>query len=282
MQFTPQTALSPSFLRAGVPMVRRVPIAEWMLGLFFLCGNSFCLEAATPQANAPQIPSDAQALEQRADLHMVRKEYADAASLYRRPTQLQPQNAAYQNKVGIAYHLLQDLDEAKKFYRRALQLNPKYGQAINNLASIEYAQKNYRSAILSYLKALELTPNDAVIYSNLGTAYFSYEKYDYAMTSYRYALLLDPKIFQESGRVGTMVQQRNAENVAAFNFYLAKTYADLGKVEETLLYLQKAWEEGFPDLRKELEDKVFAFLANETRFQDLLAQWEASEKEKTN
>ena len=282
MRFTPKTTFSPSSIRAGAVLGRRVQIAEWLLGLLFLLGNSFCLEAATPQASAPQNPSDAPALEQRADLHMARKEYADAASLYRRLTQLQPKNAVYQNKLGIAYHLLQDLDEAKNFYRRAVQLNPKYAQAINNLASIEYAQKNYRSAILSYLKALQLTPNDAVIYSNLGTAYFAYEKYDYAMTSYRYALLLDPKIFQNTGRVGTMVQQRNVENVAVFNFYLAKTYAEMGKVEETLQYLQKAWEEGFPDLRKALEDKVFAFLANETRFLDLLAQWEASEKEKTN
>ncbi|MBI3894319.1 MAG: tetratricopeptide repeat protein [Acidobacteria bacterium] len=253
-----------------------------MLVLFFIFGNSYFLEAIPPQENASQNSSDPRVLEQRADLHMARKEYADAASLYRRLTQLQPQNAVYQNKLGIAYHLLQNLGEAKKYYRKAAQLNPKYGQAINNLAAVEYAQKNYRASILSYLKALELTPNDAVIYSNLGTAYFSYKKYDYAMTSYRYALLLDPKIFQETGRVGTMVQQRNAENVAAFNFYLAKTYAEMGKVDETLLYLQKAWEEGFPDILKELEDKVFAFLSNETGFLELVARIQASQENTNN
>ena len=102
------------------------------------------------------------------------------------------------------------------------------------------------------------------------------------MTSYRYALLLDPEIFKATGRMGTMVQQRNVENIAVYNFYLAKTYAEMGKVEETLLYLQKAWEEGFPEIRKELEDKAFAFLANETRFLELLAHWEASEKSKAN
>ncbi|MBI4459526.1 MAG: tetratricopeptide repeat protein [Acidobacteria bacterium] len=240
------------------------------------------LTVVTPPASAQQALVDAQALEQRADLHMARKEYADAANLYRRLTQMEPENAVYLNKAGIAYHLLQDLDEAKKFYRRAAQANPKYGHAINNLASIEYAQKNYRSAILSYVKALEITPNDAVIYSNLGTAYFAYKKYDYAMQSYRYALLLDPNVFHDTGRVGTMVQQRNAENVAAFNFYLAKTYAEMGKTEESLLYLQKAWEEGFPNLLREMQDKVFAFLASETRFLELVSRIEASEQNKAN
>lgn len=279
---TTEKVSSPLLRQPGERMLRRVRRVTFALGLFVLAGSSLSLQAAAPQANASQTPSDPQAMEQRADLHMARKEYPEAASLYRRLTQLQPNNAAYQNKLGIAYHLLQNMGEARRAYRRAIQINPRYGQAINNLASIEYAQKNYRAAILSYLKALELTPNDAVIYSNLGTAYFAYEEYDYAMTSYRYALLLDPNVFQDSSRMGTMVQQRTSENLGAFNFYLAKTYAEMGKVEETLLYLQKAWEEGFPDIRKELQDEVFAFLAEEPRFVEFLTMMDAAEGTRAN
>ncbi|OFV96970.1 MAG: hypothetical protein A3F68_05675 [Acidobacteria bacterium RIFCSPLOWO2_12_FULL_54_10] len=250
------------------------------IGILWLCTVLACvsaLPAAAQSGDQAAAPSDAKAMEQRADLHLARKEYEEAATIYRRLTQQDPKNATYQNKLGIAYHLIQDLNEAKAAYRKAVQIDPKYGPAINNLASVEYAQKKYRAAILAYLRALELTPNDAVIYSNLGTAYFALEKYDYAMSSYKFALQLDPNIFNEAGRTGTMVQQRNTENMGAYNFYMSKTYAEMGKVEETLLFLQKAWEEGFKDLTKELQDNIFSFLAAEPQYQEFLVKINAAE-----
>ncbi len=215
--------------------------------------------------------SEFERLERRGDIYMARKYYPEAVEAYRKMIELQPANAQFYNKLGIAYHQLMDFGAARKAYQKAIQLNPQYAQAVNNLAAIEYARKKYRSAILTYLEALELSPGDAVIYSNLGTAYFSYQRYEYAVNCYRYALLLDPKIFDRGGRSGSIVHQRESKNVATFNFYLAKAYASLGNAEETLRYLVKAWEEGFADLREALEDEVFLFLAEDPRFVELLA-----------
>jgi tetratricopeptide (TPR) repeat protein len=215
--------------------------------------------------------TDPKVLEQRADLYMVRKFYPEAIEVYEWLVKLEPQNAVYQNKLGIAYHQMQNLNEAKRSYRNAIRLNPRYSEATNNLAAVEYSQKNFRSAILTYLKALELSPGSAVVYSNLGTAYFAYKEYQYAMDSYRYALTLDPTIFDSSGRSGSIVHQRGVDDIAAFNFYLAKTYADLGDVENTLLYISKAWESGYKDILEELDDEAFAFLVDEPRFLELLA-----------
>jgi tetratricopeptide (TPR) repeat protein len=224
-----------------------------------------------------ELPEDIPSLEQRGDLYMVRKYYAEAVRVYSRLTQREPNNALFQNKLGIAYHQMQDLNSAQRAYRRAIQLNPQYAQAINNLASVEYAQKKYRNAILTYLRALKLTPGDAVIYGNLGTAYFAREEFEYATQSFRYALQLDPEVFRRSGRVGTIVQQRDEGNPAVFNFYMAKTYASTGNVDETLQFLIKAWEAGYPDLRKVvLEEEEFKFLAVDPRFEQLLALMESS------
>ena len=215
--------------------------------------------------------SEFERLERRGDIYMARKYYPEAVEAYREMTELQPANAQFYNKLGIAYHQLMDFGAARKAYQKAVQLDPQYAQAVNNLAAIEYARKKYRSAILIYLEALELSPGDAVIYSNLGTAYFSYKRYEYAVNCYRYALILDPKIFDRGGRSGSIVHQRESKNTGAFNFYLGKTHASLGHVEETLQYLVKAWEEGFADLREALEDDVFLFLAEDPRFVELLA-----------
>ena len=219
-----------------------------------------------------ELPSDPTALEQRGDLYMVRKYYAEAVQVYTRLTEMQPKNALYFNKLGIAYHQMQNLGEARKAYRRAVELNPQYAQAINNLASVEYARKNYRNAILTYIRALKLTPNDAVIYGNLGTAYFAREEFEYATQSFRYALMLDPEVFRRSGRVGTIVQARDEGDPAKFNYYMAKTYASTGNADDTLQFLIKAWEAGYPDLRETiLKEKAFEFLAVDPRFAQLLS-----------
>ena len=219
-----------------------------------------------------RLPEDTLSLEQRADIYMVRKYYTEAVQAYSRLTQAEPYNAVFHNKLGIAYHQMQDLNAARRSYRRAVELNPDYAQAINNLASVEYARNNYRNAILTYLRALELNPGDAVIYGNLGTAYFAREEFEYATQSFRYALMLDPEVFRRSGRVGTIVQARDDSDPAAFNFYMAKTYASIGNADDTFQYLLKAWEEGYPDLYDTIqEEEVFQFLSVDPRFEQLLA-----------
>ena len=94
-------------------------------------GNAPQESIASPTAGS-QLPNDVTSWEQRGDLYMVRKYYAEAAEAYRKLTGLQPKNAVFYNKLGIAHHQLQDLESARKAYRRAIQLNPKYAQAINN------------------------------------------------------------------------------------------------------------------------------------------------------
>lgn len=285
--------VSQNWLRFTVTEDWQPVLSRWNRGSWFVMGLVWLTiwlllptralaqsEGVSSQETPQEQLSPAQAIENRGDLYMVRKYYPEAVETYKKLVAMEPRNALYHNKLGIAYHQLQDFNSAKKAYRRALQLNSSYGQALNNLAAVEYSQKNYRTAILSYLQALRLSPGDAVIYSNLGTAYFAYEKYEYAMASYRYALLLDPTIFQRSGRMGSIVQQREEKNVGAFNFYLAKVYAEMGKTEETLLYLQKAWEEGFPDMLQVLKDKVFDFLAQDPRFLELVSRIQAAEQEK--
>ena len=249
-----------------------------------LTGHSAQAWQDAPAASPPAALdlSDPKALEQRGDLYMVRKFYPEAVGIYNKLVAVDPKNALYQNKLGIAYHQLQNFDAAKRAYRAAIRLNPRYPEATNNLAAVEYAQKNYRSAILTYLKALEFSPGDAVVYSNLGTAYFAYKKYEYAMDCYRYALMRDPTIFERSGRAGSIVHQRGTEDMATFNFYLAKTYAGMSDVENTLLYINKAWEAGFKDLRKNLADKAFVFLATEPRFLELIARMDTAEQQNLN
>ena len=95
---------------------------------------------------------------------MARKMFREAIDKFREC----PPSAGVNNKIGIAFHQLLQLDLAKKNYEAAVKLDPKFPQAINNLGTVYYSRKNYRKAMKCYRKALKLNPESASIWVNLG------------------------------------------------------------------------------------------------------------------
>jgi len=203
----------------------------------------------------------------RADILMARKMFREAVETYR---EAGTDSAVIQNKMGIAYHQMLELDLARKSYERSIKLNPKYPEAINNLGTIYYARKSYRKAVSQYHRALKLSPSSASIYSNLGTAEFARKKYKEAMEAYDKALQLDPEVFERRSANGVLLQERSVQERAKFHFFLARTYAKAGDLERTLLYVRKALEEGFKERDKLRDDPAFAKLQENADFQQLL------------
>ena len=197
---------------------------------------------------------------------MARKMYREAIETF----QSEPSKSAIiYNKVGIAYHQLQQFAMAKKNYEQALKLKPDYAEALNNIGTIYYAQKSFRRAIGYYRRALRLSES-ASIYSNLGTAYFARKQYNEATAAYQQALNLDPDVFEHKSNFGTLLQDRNVEERAKFHYYLAKMYAKSGRNELAIQYVRKALEEGFKDRNKLMEDPEFQALRDLPEFQQLL------------
>src|SRR5271163_4982706 len=130
-------------------------------------GNGF--HPPSPPDSTPAPAPKPVSNELRGDIMMAKKMYREAIETY----QQSPETAVIENKIGIAYHQLMQLDRAKKYYERAIKLERSYSEAINNLGTVFYAQKSYRRAIGEYRKALRMNPNAASIMSNLGMAYFA-------------------------------------------------------------------------------------------------------------
>jgi tetratricopeptide (TPR) repeat protein len=206
--------------------------------------------------------------ERRGDIFMARKMYREAVEAYREGPQ---DSAILWNKIGIAYHQMMMLDAAKKNYEMAVRLNPQYSEAINNLGTVHYAKKNYRRSVSLYNRALKIAPRSASIYSNLGTAQFARKKYKEAVEAYRMALSIDPEVFEHRGAYGTLLQERSVQEKAKFHFYLAKTYANAGMNERALQYLRMAFEEGFNERQKVMEEPEFAALRELEEFKQLMA-----------
>ncbi len=211
---------------------------------------------------------EAMSPERRGDILMARKMYREAAEAYREGPQ---DSAIIWNKIGIAYHQMMMLDAAKKNYEMAVKLNPQYSEAINNLGTVYYARKSFRRAVSFYNRALKIAPRAASIHSNLGTAQFARKKYKEAVEAYQTALSLDPEVFEHRGAFGTLLQERSVQEKAKFHFYLAKTYANAGMNERALQYLRMAFEEGFKERQKVMEEPEFTALRELEEFKLLMA-----------
>ena len=228
----------------------------------------------------PQSPAESSVIvvkpemtdEQMADLYMVRKDYREAALVYKRLADQNPQNPVYLNKLGIALHQQAALGPALKYYERAWKADPSYADAQNNIGTIWYQRKKYGRAIKAYRKAISIRSDMAVLYSNMGYAYFGDKKYEEAIASFRQALALDPQLFEHSSsRSGSVLQDRTVGDRGRFYFLLAKSFAEAGNVERCLLYLRKAKDEGYKELAAVKSDPSFAAVLKDPAMQEVLA-----------
>src|SRR5437762_1803990 len=229
---------------------------------------------APSQEATPGTPVASRQLsaEEMADLMMARKEFREAALAYRKIVEQDPKNAVIYNKMGIALHGELDLNAALHSYERAVKLDPTYADAQNNIGVIWYNKKKYGRAIRAYQKAIKMRADLAVSYSNLGYAFFADKKYEESIRAFQQAMKLDPGVLDHSsGRSGSVVQDRSVEDRAKFYFLLAKSFAEAGNFERSLIYLRKAKDEGYKTMNEVQTDPAFSAMLKLPEVQEVLA-----------
>jgi tetratricopeptide (TPR) repeat protein len=209
--------------------------------------------------------------EQMGDLYMARKDYREAALVYKKLSDQNPRNPVYLNKLGISLHQQSALALALKYYEKAYKADPQYADAQNNIGTVWYQKKKYNKAIRAYQKAIAIRPDMAVLFSNLGYAYFGDKKYEQAIASFRQALSIDPQLFEhKDSRNGSVLQDRSVGERGKFYFLLAKSYAEAGNLERCLIYLRKAKDEGYKDLAAAKTDPAFSAVLKDPAIQEVL------------
>lgn len=205
--------------------------------------------------------------EQIGDSLMARQRYQAAIEAYKTA----PQNSSEAwNKMGVAYQLMLNVDDAARCYQEALKLDPKNSVAMNNLGSVYMARKDFGRAEKSYRKALKLDPKSALFHKNLGTALLSERKYKKGWESYQTALSIDPAIFDHSSSV-RVENPASIQDRGAMNYYMAKSCVKAGMTARAIDYLRLALNEGFTTPKKILADAELASLKTVPAFQQLLA-----------
>jgi len=221
--------------------------------------------AAAVMHSAANRVLEAQQAIRRADLHAVRKRYAQAADEYRAALELQPNDASVHQRLGICYQLLNNDAMARREYARALELKPAYAEVWNNIGSLEQKHKRYKEAVRAYKKAIEIKPTLSTPWKNLGAVYLAQGRVQQAFEAYQEAFRLDPTILESQG------PSIPAEGVDAATqyFFTAKLLARNGQKDAALDFLAKAKAAGFHDFEKVASDPAFADVVKDPRYQEI-------------
>ena len=216
----------------------------------------------------PQKASSTPTQEEIGDAMMVHQRYQAAIEAYRHAGQNSPD---VWNKMGIAYQMMYNQEDAARCYKASLALNPGNSHVFNNLGTIYESQKRYGDAERMYRKAIHLAPGSALTYKNLGTALLAQHSFKKGWAAYQMALALDPKIFVD--RASPRVQDPgSAQERGAMNYYMARGCVRAGLNDCAIDHLRRALNEGFTDEKKIEADGEFAGLRGSLAFEQLLAE----------
>lgn len=233
------------------------------------------LEVGPPplhRAEPPAPGATAKELESRGDELQSEKYYLDAIDYYRAALGKDPHNAVVINKIGMQELLLHRWRAARRSFQEAIKVDRKYANAYANLAVVYYEESSYTKSIRYYDKAIQLDGDEAVFYNNRAAALFAKKQYQKAMADYAMALQIEPDIFDRATRgQGVQAKLPSPEDIAHYDYVLARLFAKNGSSDRSLHYLKKAKEEGYKDINNVYKDEEFSLLRKDPRFAELMA-----------
>jgi tetratricopeptide (TPR) repeat protein len=143
------------------------------------------------------------------DLYKDRGDYSKAADQYKAVTELDPYTGRNFYKLGVAYHLLQQLQAAIGSYLRAIKLDPKDWESHMNMGLVYLATGRKDAAVNSLSQATIINPGAGVAFGNLAIALDAQGRYPDAEKAYRRALELDQTDTASLGNLGKNLMRQN-------------------------------------------------------------------------
>ena len=202
------------------------------------------------------------------DSFMAHRRYQAAIAAYK---QAPKDSATVWNKMGIAYQMLFNLQDATWCYQESLRRDPKDANVLNNLGTVYDSEKEYKAALKMYHKALKIEPKSALVLKNLGTDLLAQHQYKKGWEAYKSALAIDPQIFDRNN--GPRVENpASVQDRGAMNYYMAKGCVRAGENDRAIQYLRMALNEGFTNPKKIAADEEFARLLGLPAFAQLMAE----------
>jgi serine/threonine protein kinase/tetratricopeptide (TPR) repeat protein len=160
--------------------------------------------------------------------YFAHRQYAKAADMFRRMTQIAPDLPRGFTNLGAALQAQGRYDDALAAYKRSLILGPT-PIAWSNIGTCNYFLGHYAEAAAAYEKATQLAPMNYQLWANLGDAYrWTADSRPKAVAAYEKAIGL--------GREELLLNPKNAEVCAT----IAGCYAKSDRPTEAHSFLARA------------------------------------------
>jgi predicted O-linked N-acetylglucosamine transferase (SPINDLY family) len=137
-------------------------------------------------------PNHFDALQMRGAVAAQRSNFGEAVTFFDQALAINPMLALALTNRGTALRSLRRIDEALASFERALEINPNDAVTHYNKGSALSDVKDHLQALASYDKALKLRPDYFVALNNRGNALLALLRFDEAIESYRAALRIKP------------------------------------------------------------------------------------------
>ena len=209
-------------------------------------------------------------LEKAGDLCRLHRDYEGVIQYFREAVHRERKSATLRNKLGLAELQTGQSDPARADFEAAAKLNPKFADAFNNIGAVYYMESKPGPAAKYFKKAVALDETRATFHLNLGAAWFNQKKFEPAINEYTRALELDPQVLEEHSRNGVTAQVNNTEERGKFYYMLAKIQAKRGDLDDCLLCLKKAKENGYRELANVYKEEEFSKLWSDERLTQLV------------
>ena len=143
---------------------------------------------------------------------------------------------------GVAYHAINDFENAIEQYNKAIRLNPNSAVAYNNRGVAKDSLDQHEDAITDYNEVLRLNPKDAATYNNRGLANINLGKHEDAITDFDQAIRLNPddaEAYYNRGNVKkSLGEYKDAitdyNQAIRLNPDFAKAYTNRGTAKDSL------------------------------------------------
>jgi TolB-like protein/Tfp pilus assembly protein PilF len=175
----------------------------------------------------------------------------EAIAMTRRAQQADPLSPVIAASLAMILYLARKYDEAVKVLQRAQEIDPDHFLPHLRMGLVCLQQKRYPEAIRELQTAAQLANHSTETLAALGTGY--------AMAG----------MTGEAHRIVEQLQASQAEHYV-MPYSIAKIYAASGDKDRTFDWLERAYQEGTPDLIELNSEPVFDGLRGEPKFSDLM------------
>jgi serine/threonine-protein kinase len=219
--------------------------------------------------------------------------YEQAIPMFRRVTELTPDNRWGYSNLGMAYYNLGQLDQAAAMWRRTLQIQPD-AIAYSNLGVVAFFAGRYAESVRTFEKAAELEPQNYFFWGNLADAYrWTPTEKERARATYARAIALveqdlevNPRdtdalgslaVYQaksgELEKARKSIGQALAITPKAVNVLgeAVEVYTITGDQQKALDCLKSAVQSGYPRFELEANPEL-AGLRNDPRYREVMAK----------